>query len=76
MTYLAKPYLNSNKAIKEFEDIEDAVAYLEEVTGFEMSFEVDRKKKKQLIKSGMPSLQANKLSKSYDWELIGKLIRK
>tara|TARA_B100000287_G_scaffold122092_1_gene113876 strand:- start:8423 stop:8653 length:231 start_codon:yes stop_codon:yes gene_type:complete len=76
MTYLAKPYLNSNKEIKEFEDIEDAVAYLEEVTGFEMSFEVDRKKKKKLIESGMASLLANKLSKTYDWELIGKLIRK
>ena len=73
--FIAKPFLNSNKAIKEFEDLDNAVAYLEKVTGFEMSFEVDRKKKKQLIKDGMPSLEANKLSKTYDWELIGKLIR-
>ena len=41
-----------------------------------MSFELDRKKKKKLIKEGMSSLEANELSKTYDWELIGKLIRK
>mgnify|MGYP001164844126 FL=1 len=74
--FVAKPFLNSNKCIREFDDIEKAVTYLEEITGFEMSFEVDRKKKKKLIKDGMPSLQANTLSKTYDWELIGKLIRK
>ncbi len=73
--FIAKPFLNSDKAMKEFEDVDKAVAYLEEVTGFEMSFELDRKKKRQLIKNGMPSLEANKLSKTYDWELIGKLIR-
>ena len=72
--FIAKPFLNSDKAMKEFEDVDKAVAYLEEVTGFEMSFELDRKKR-QLIKNGMPSLEANKLSKTYDWELIGKLIR-
>jgi len=74
--YIAKPSLNNNIGIKEFEDIHDAIGYLEEATGFEMSFELDRKKKKKLIKDGMPSLEANELSKTYDWELIGKLIRK
>jgi len=74
--FVAKPHLNNNIGVKEFEDIHDAIGYLEEATGFEMSFELDRKKKKKLIKSGMPSLEANELSKTYDWELIGKLIRK
>ena len=37
-----------------------------------MSFELDRKKKKKLIKDGMPSLEANELSKTYDWELISE----
>ena len=50
--FIAKPFLNSDKAMKEFDDVDNAVAYLEKVTGFEMSFEVDRKKKKQLIKDG------------------------
>ena len=74
--FVAKPCLNNNICVKEFEDIHDAISYLEQETGFEMSFELDRKKKKKLIKSGMPSLEANELSKTYDWELIGKLIRK
>jgi len=74
--FIAKPHLNNNIGVKEFEDIHYAIGYLEEATGFEMSFELDRKKKKKLIKDGMPSLEANELSKTYDWELIGKLIRK
>ena len=74
--FVAKPSLNNNIGVKEFEDIHDAIGYLEQATGFEMSFELDRKKKKKLIKEGMPSLEANELSKTYDWELIGKLIRK
>ena len=74
--FVAKPCLNNNIGVKEFEDIHDAISYLEKETGFEMSFELDRKKKKKLIKEGMPSLEANELSKTYDWELIGKLIRK
>ena len=73
--FTAKPFLNNNLKKKTFDDIKKAVAYLEEVTGFEMSFEVDKKKKKQLIKNGMPSIDANDLSKTYDWELVGKLIR-
>ena len=59
MKYLAKPYLNKNIGMKEFERIEDAVRYLETYTGFQMSFEVNKKTK----------------VKTYDWELIGKLIR-
>ena len=71
-----QPFLNNNKDMKEFDCIQDAIKYLEQVTGYEMSFELDRKKKKKLIKDGVPSLEANELSKTYDWELIGKLIRK
>ena len=74
--FVAKPYLNNNKDMKEFHCIQDAIKHLEQVTGYEMSFELDRKKKKKLIKEGMSSLEANELSKTYDWELIGKLIRK
>lgn len=59
MKYLAKPYLNKNVGSKEFERIEDAVRYLENYTGFQMSFEVNKKTK----------------VKTYDWELVGKLIR-
>lgn len=59
MKYLAKPYLNKNVGMKEFERIEDAVRYLETYTGFQMSFVVNKKTK----------------IKTYDWELIGKLIR-
>lgn len=59
MKYLAKPYLNKNLGMKEFERIEDAVRYLERYTGFQMSFEVNKKTK----------------VKTYDWELVGKLIR-
>ena len=32
--FIAKPFLNSDKAMKEFEDVDNAVAYLEKVTGF------------------------------------------
>ncbi len=74
--FVAKPYLNNNKDMKEFQCIQDAIKHLEQVTGYEMSFELDRKKKKKLIKEGMSSLEANELSKTYDWELVGKLIRK
>ena len=74
--FVAKPFLNNNKDMKEFDCIKDAIKYLEDITGYEMSFELDRKKKKKLIKNGMHSLEANELSKTYDWELIGKLIRK
>jgi hypothetical protein len=60
MTWVAKPYLNKNVGIKEFPDVESAVAYLEEFTGHKMDFVRNKKTK----------------VKTYDWELIGKLYRK
>ena len=59
MKYIAKPYMNKNTGMKEFEDIKEAVLYLEEYTGYKMDFVKDRKTKE----------------KTYDWELVGKLIR-
>ena len=75
MYYTAQPYLNSMIGAKNFETRKEAVQYLEEKTGYEMSFEVDKTKKKQLIKQGVSSKEANELAKTYDWELIGKLYR-
>ena len=60
MKFIAKPYLNQNKGMKEFSDIKAAVKYLEEVTGFKMDSEVTNRKTKD---------------RTYDWELVGKLIR-
>jgi len=59
MKYIAKPYLNSNRAMREFDDIKEAVKYLEDYTGFKMDYVKDRKTK----------------IKTYDWELVGKLKR-
>lgn len=59
MKYIAKPYLNKDTGKKEFDDIKEAVKYLEAVTGYKMDFVKDRKTKE----------------KTYDWELVGKLIR-
>lgn len=59
MKYIAKPYLNSNRAMREFDDIKEAVKYLEDYTGFKMDYVKDRKTK----------------VKTYDWELVGKLKR-
>lgn len=59
MKYIAKPYMNSNRALREFDDIKEAVLYLERYTGYKMDFVKDRKTKE----------------KTYDWELCGKLIR-
>jgi hypothetical protein len=60
MKFIAKPYLNKNKDMKEFADIKSAVAYLEQVTGYKMDSEVTNRKTKE---------------RTYDWELVGKLIR-
>jgi hypothetical protein len=57
--YIAKPYLNKNVGVKEFDDIVAAVNYLEEFTGFKMDFVYNKKTKE----------------KTYDWELVGKLKR-
>ena len=59
MKYIAKPYLNKNTGMKEFDDIKEAVLYLEEYTGFKMDFVYNKKTKE----------------KTYDWELVGKLKR-
>ena len=57
--FLAKPNLNNSLGAREFDDIKEAVSYLEEKTGYKMDFVVDRKTK----------------AKIYDWELVGKLKR-
>ena len=59
MKYIAKPYLLKDTGMKEFDDIKEAVLYLEKYTGYKMDFVKDRKTKE----------------KTYDWELVGKLIR-
>ncbi len=55
--WVAKPNMNNNNGLKEFEDVKEAVAYLEDYTGIEMAYERNRKTKEV----------------TYDWELIGKL---
>tara|TARA_B100001939_G_C16721534_1_gene521447 strand:- start:452 stop:640 length:189 start_codon:yes stop_codon:yes gene_type:complete len=55
--WVAKPNLNNNTGLKEFETVKEAVKYLEEYTGIEMAYERNRKTKEI----------------TYDWELIGKL---
>tara|TARA_S200002703_G_C3732652_1_gene225206 strand:+ start:178 stop:366 length:189 start_codon:yes stop_codon:yes gene_type:complete len=55
--WVAKPNLNTNIGLKEFETVKEAVKYLEEYTGIEMAYERNRKTKEI----------------TYDWELIGKL---
>jgi len=60
MKFIAKPYLNKNKDMKEFSDIKAAVKYLEKVTGYKMDSEITNRKTKE---------------RTYDWELVGKLIR-
>lgn len=58
--WVAKPNLNNNNGLKEFENVKDAVAYLEEYTGIEMAYDRCRKTKKI----------------TYDWELLDKLWEK
>jgi hypothetical protein len=59
MMYVAKPNLNNNTGLKTFSDMEAAVSYLEEKTGYKMDFVIDKRTKER----------------TYDWELIGKLKR-
>jgi hypothetical protein len=59
MMYLAKPKLNNTIGQKTFDNIKDAVAYLEEATGHKMDFVIDKRTKERI----------------YDWELVGKLKR-
>ena len=55
--YIAKPNLNNNIGLKTFSFESDAIKYLEEYTGYEMSFEKNKK-------------TGEKIS---DWYLIDKL---
>lgn len=57
--FIAKPNLNNSLGQKTFSEMEAAVAYLEEKTGYKMDFVVDKRTKER----------------TYDWELIGKLKR-
>jgi len=57
--YIAKPNLNSNIGLKTFPVELDAIKYLEEYTGYQMSFEKNKK-------------TGEKLS---DWYLIDKLVK-
>lgn len=55
--YLAKPNLNNTIGQQTFDNVEDAVKYLEQKTGHKMDFVYDKKTK----------------TKTYDWQLVGKL---
>ena len=55
--YIAKPNINNNIGLKTFPLEQDAIKYLEEYTGYEMSFEKNKK-------------TGEKIS---DWYLIDKL---
>jgi len=57
--FIAKPNLNNSLGQKTFSDMEAAVTYLEETTGYKMDFVTDKRTKER----------------TYDWELIGKLKR-
>jgi len=57
--WVAKPNLNNDRDILKFENVKDAVKYLEEFTGIEMAYDRNRKTKEV----------------TYDWEIIGKLFQ-
>ena len=57
--YIAKPNINNNIGLKTFPLEQDAIKYLEEYTGYEMSFEKNKK-------------TGEKIS---DWYLIEKLVK-
>ena len=57
--YVAKPNLNNNMGIKTFSLENEAIKYLEEYTGYQMSFEKNKK-------------TGEKVS---DWYLIDKLVK-
>ncbi len=57
--YIAKPNLNNNIGLKTFPVEQDAIKYVEEYTGYEMSFEKNKK-------------TGEKFS---DWYLIDKLVK-
>ena len=57
--YIAKPNINNNIGLKTFPVEQDSIKYLEEYTGYEMSFEKNKK-------------TGEKIS---DWYLIEKLVK-
>ena len=57
--YIAKPNIYNNIGLKTFPLEQDAIKYLEEYTGYEMSFEKNKK-------------TGEKIS---DWYLIEKLVK-
>ena len=57
--YIAKPNINNNIGLKTFPVEQDAIKYLEEYTGYEMSFEKNKK-------------TGEKIS---DWYLFEKLVK-
>jgi hypothetical protein len=59
--WVTKPYITSNRGMKKFETMIEAVKYLELETKHEMSFEsyVDK--------------TTGEKRRKYDWEIVGKL---
>lgn len=74
--FIAKPNLNNMLDSKEFATKKEAAAYLEEYTGVEMAYEVDKKVRKKLMLNGMSKSESLEAAKVYDWEIIGKLFEK
>tara|TARA_E500000318_G_scaffold104773_1_gene111057 strand:+ start:3609 stop:3803 length:195 start_codon:yes stop_codon:yes gene_type:complete len=62
--YIAKPNLKNKNNTQEFSTLKDAVRYLEDTTGYEMSYYYPR------------GVEAKFENRVYDWELVGKLIKK
>lgn len=71
--YTAQPYLNNKIGAKNFATKAEAASYLEEYTGIEMAYEINKKLQKKLVAQGMSKPAALEAAKEYDWELIGKL---
>jgi hypothetical protein len=71
--FVAKPNLNNTLHSKVFATKIEAVQYLEEFTGIEMSYEINKKLRKKLMKDGMSQSASLEAAKVYDWEIIGKL---
>ena len=61
MKFIAKPRVANSIDQKVFDDVNEAVKYLEEKTGYSMGYQKKTKK--------------GKISIIHDWEIIGKLIR-
>jgi hypothetical protein len=66
--FLAKPNLNNTDNVKTFKTEKEAIAYLEEVTGYQMDYEVKRRRNP---KTGKMEI----VEKISDWYLVNKLER-